>query len=39
MRHIPTHFGHSEAHYSLQHLHIINNIMIKIPTVKLYETI
>ena len=27
MRHISGHCGHSEAHY--KHLHIINNIMIK----------
>ena len=27
MRHIPGHCGHSEAHY--KHLHMINNIMIK----------
>ena len=27
--------GHSEAHY--KHLHIINNIMIKMPTVKMQD--
>ena len=30
MRHISGHCGHSEAHY--KHLHIINNLMIKMPT-------
>ena len=34
MRHI---YSHSEAHY--KHLHIINNIMIKMPTVKLQDKI
>ena len=37
MRHISSHCGHSEAHY--KHLHIINNIMIKMPTVKLQDKI
>ena len=32
---IPSHCDHSEAHYSLKQVHIINNIMIKIPTVKI----
>ena len=31
MRHISSHYGHSKAHYSLKHLHIISNIMIKMP--------
>ena len=35
MRHISGHCGHSEAHY--KHLHIINNIMIKMPTVKMQD--
>ena len=37
MRHISGHCGHSEAHY--KHLHIINNIMIKMPTVKMQDKI
>ena len=37
MRHISGHCGHSEAHY--KHLHIINNIMIKMPTVKMQDEI
>ena len=32
MRHISSHCDHSEAHYN--DLLIINNIMIKMPTVK-----
>ena len=26
--HISSHCGHSEAHYSLKHVHIINNIVM-----------
>ena len=29
LRHISSHFDHSEAHYSLKQLHIIKKIMIK----------
>ena len=39
LRHVSSHCGHSEAHYSLKHLHIINNIMIKTPTVILHDKI
>ena len=37
IRHISSHCGHSKAHY--KHLHIINNIMIKMSTVKLQDKI
>ena len=37
LRHISGHCGHSEAHY--KHLHIINNIMIKMHTVKMQDKI
>ena len=36
LRHISGNCGHSEAHY--KHLHIINNIMIKMHTVNNYLT-
>ena len=39
MRHISSHCDHSEAHYSLKQLHIINNITIEIPTFKLHGKI
>ena len=35
LRHISTHCDHSEEHYCVKELYIINNIMIKIPTVKI----
>ena len=36
LRHISSHYGHSEAHFSLKHLHIINNmgLMIKNCTIR-----
>ena len=37
LRHISGHCGHSEAHY--KHLDIINNIMIKMHTVKMQDKI
>ena len=37
LRHISGHCGHLEAHY--KHLHIINNIMIKMHTVKMQDKI
>ena len=37
LRHISGHCGHSEAYY--KHLHMINNIMIKMHTVKMQDKI